>query len=71
MTDNSILPGINNQVVQTVNAYLDYCARVMDASMNSRGYSTERFKQMGDELVLTPEELVELVDRLQVAYKMI
>jgi len=69
MAENSILLGINNHVAQTVNAYLDYCARVMESSMNSKGYSSDRFKQLGDELVLTPEEIVELVDRLQVAYK--
>ena len=59
---------VNSQVTQTVNAYLDYCARLIESMMEAKSYSTDKLRQLGDDLVLTPDELVELVNKLQVAY---
>jgi hypothetical protein len=71
MMEANALVGINHQVAHTMDAYLDYCARLVESVLDSKGYSTDRFRQISDELVLTPDEIIQMVDRLQVAYSRI
>ncbi|MDO9538315.1 MAG: hypothetical protein Q7J68_08365 [Thermoplasmata archaeon] len=68
MTEVNALIGVNHQVAQTLDAYLDYCARLVESVVNSKSYNTDKFKEISDDLIITPEEIVQLVDKLQVAY---
>jgi hypothetical protein len=63
----SPLAGLNRETAEIVKAYLDYCARIVSAAVDSKGYHNEKFKDINDELILTPDELVQLIDRVQVA----
>lgn len=71
MTEVNALVGVNHQVAQTTVAYLDYCARLVESVLNSKSYNTDKFKEISDDLIITPEELIDLVDKLQIAYSKI
>jgi len=58
---------INQAVQDILKAYLQYTKDVLELALNKTGYDAQRFKDIGDELVLTPQELLELVNKLQVA----
>ena len=55
------------QIVDIVKAYLEYCQDVLSKALSQSGYDAQRFKDIGDELVLTPQELIEFIDKLQIA----
>jgi len=59
---------INYAVQEVLKAYLEYAKDVLELSMSKSGYDAQRYKDIGDELVLTPKELVELINKLQVAF---
>jgi hypothetical protein len=58
---------LNETVSEIVKAYLEYCQDVLAKAMTQSGYDAQRFKDIGDELVLTPQELIEFIDKLQIA----
>ena len=66
-TNTGPLAGINHNAAEIVKAYLDYCARVVSAAVDSKGYHAEKFKDINDEMILTPDELIVLIDKVQVA----
>ena len=68
MAEANMLAGINHQVAQTMDAYLEYCAKLVEGVFNAKSYNTDRFKEISDELILTPDEIIQMVDQLQVAY---
>ena len=68
LTEVNTLVGMNHQVTQTVDAYLDYCARLIESVLSSKSYNADKFKEISDDLIITPEEIIELVDKLQIAY---
>lgn len=63
----SQLDRVNQNAAEIVKAYLDYCARVVSAAVDSKGYHAEKFSEINDQLILTPDELIALVDKVQVA----
>ena len=58
---------VNDAAARIVAAYLDYAARVVTASLSRQGYSGDRFREIDDDLVVKPRELVDLVNRVQAA----
>ncbi|MEW5936203.1 MAG: hypothetical protein AB1665_00060 [Candidatus Thermoplasmatota archaeon] len=67
MSDLDSLTNLNREVSEILKAYLDYCGRIVSAAVSSQGYHLDKFRQISDELVITPEEIVQLVDRIQIA----
>ena len=59
---------VNKVVADIVEAYLEYASKIVREAFKKEGYDAMKFKEVGDELVLTPNELIELVDKLQVAF---
>ncbi len=59
----------NILTAQIVDDYLEYCSKVVKAAIGGSGnYDAQKiFKEVGDELIITPGELVELIDKVQVA----
>lgn len=58
---------LNQAVADIVRAYLEYTSKVVGEALSQSGYDAQRFKEVGDELIITPEELIALIDRLQIA----
>jgi hypothetical protein len=58
---------VNLAVVDIVKEYLRYGHRIVKEAFGKDGYDAMKFKEIGDELILTPEELLDLIDKLQVA----
>lgn len=59
---------VNMAVQEVLKAYLEYTKNVVDFAMSRTGYDAQKFKDIGDELILTPSELVDLVNKLQLAF---
>ena len=58
---------VNDAAARVVAAYLDYAARIVTASLGRQGYGGDRFREIDDDLVVKPRELVDLVNRVQAA----
>jgi len=56
---------VNEHAAQIVSAYLQYAAEVVKASLNRQGYGAERFREIDDDLIVKPKELVALIDDVQ------
>ena len=55
---------VNEATVAIVQSYLDYVGRIITEVLNKQAYSTQ-FKEINDDLVIKPDELVALIDRIQ------
>ena len=55
---------INDATVAIVQSYLEYTGEIVKSVMNKQGYSTA-FKDIDDDLVIKPSELIELIDKVQ------
>lgn len=54
-----------NQVTATiVQSYLQYASEIVSSALNKQGYSTT-FREINDELVIKPSELIDLVNSVQ------
>jgi hypothetical protein len=58
---------VNTATAEVVKAYLEYTSSIVTAVIESKSYSTP-FKDIGDELIITPDELIELINRVQKAF---
>jgi len=56
---------VNAHAAQIVSAYLVYAAEVVKASLNRQGYGADRFREIDDDLVVKPKELVVLINDVQ------
>ena len=55
----------NEHVARIVEAYLEYAAQVVQASLNRQGYGAEKFREIDDDLIVKPKELVDLINDVQ------
>ena len=55
---------LNSATVEIVKAYLEYSGSLLKAVIESKSYSTP-FKEINDELVIQPGELVDFINKIQ------
>lgn len=55
---------INEAAVAIIQSYLEYTGTIVQSVMNKQGYSTV-FKDINDDLIIKPSELIELIDKVQ------
>ena len=55
---------VNEATVAIVQSYLDYVGRIVTEVLNKQAYSTQ-FREINDDLVIKPDELISLIDRIQ------
>ena len=55
---------VNEATVAIVQSYLQYTGQIVASVLNKQAYSTA-FKDINDDLVIKPDELIELIDRVQ------
>jgi uncharacterized protein YutE (UPF0331/DUF86 family) len=67
MTDRDMVNNI--LTAEIIDDYLEYCSTIVTTALTGRdNYAAQQaFKELGDELIITPEELVKLIDAIQVA----
>lgn len=58
---------VNIETAKIVEAYLKYASDIVAGTQTKQPYGTNRFSQLGDDLIITPDELLELIDKVQVA----
>lgn len=57
---------INEATVAIVQSYLNYAGSIIRDVLSKQGYTSE-FKEINDDLVIKPNELIELIDKIQAA----
>lgn len=57
---------INEATVAIVQAYLAYAGQLVRDTLANKGYGTQ-FKEIDDELVLKPGELIDFINKVQAA----
>ena len=57
---------VNDATSEIVRAYLEYTSSIVRAVIESKSYSTP-FKDIGDDLILKPDELIDLINNVQKA----
>jgi len=59
----------NILTAQIIDDYLEYCRKVVKVAIGgSDNYNAQKlFAEIGDDLIITPDELVELIDKVQIA----
>jgi hypothetical protein len=55
---------INEETVAIIQAYLEYTGEIVQSVLNKQGYSSE-FKEIDDDLVIKPSELIDLINKVQ------
>lgn len=67
ITDRAIVNNI--LTAEILDDYLEYCESIVTKTMAGMdNYNVQQiFKELGDELIITPDELIKLIDRIQVA----
>lgn len=67
MTDKDMVNNI--LTAEIIDDYLEYCSTIVTAAMSGLdNYNVQQvFKEIGDELIITPAELIKLIDAIQVA----
>jgi hypothetical protein len=50
--------------VAIVQSYLEYTNEIVKSVLNKQGYTTA-FKDINDDLVIKPDELIDLIDKVQ------
>jgi hypothetical protein len=61
---DSLTAEINQATVAIVQAYLNYTGQIVRDALVQQGYDS-RFKEIDDDLVLKPNELIELINKVQ------
>jgi hypothetical protein len=56
---------INEATALIIKSYLEYSSKVIEAVMNKQGISSHDFKEIDDDLVIKPYELIDLIDQIQ------
>ncbi len=57
---------VNQATVEIVKAYLEYSSSLIRTVVDSKSYSTP-FKDLDDNMIIQPEELIDLVNKVQKA----
>lgn len=57
---------VNEATAVIVQAYLEYASELVRESLAKEMYSS-KFKELNDDLVITPKELIDLVYKVQIA----
>lgn len=67
ITDKAIVDNI--LTAEIIDDYLSYCKDIVGSALDRLdNYNVQKiFKEIGDELIITPDELVKLIDAVQVA----
>lgn len=60
---------INEVTADILKSYLQYCQALIEASMNRTSMGGPAFKEIDDDLVVKPYELIDLIDEIQKALK--
>jgi hypothetical protein len=55
---------INEATASIVQSYLEYAGEIVKSALNKQGYGSH-FKDIDDDLVIKPSELIELINRVQ------
>jgi hypothetical protein len=55
---------INDAAVAIVQSYLEYTGGIISSVLSKQAYNTA-FKDINDDLVLKPDELIEFIDQVQ------
>jgi hypothetical protein len=50
--------------VGIIRAYLEYTREIVQSVLNKQGYSSE-FKEIDDDLIIKPSELIDLINKVQ------
>jgi hypothetical protein len=57
---------INEATVAIVQSYLNYAGQIVRDALNKQSYSS-MFKEIGDELIVKPDELIDFINQVQAA----
>ena len=60
---------INLATAQIVQAYLEYSGNIIEATQNKQSIGSDKFREIDDDLVIKPYELVDLIDEIQKALR--
>ena len=60
---------INVSTAQIIAAYLEYSGKLIEAVMNRQSIGGADFKEIDDDLVIKPYELIDLIDEVQKALR--
>ena len=55
---------INEATAVIVRSYLEYTQEIVKSVLNKQGYSSE-FKEINDDLIIKPSELIDLINKVQ------
>lgn len=55
---------INLFTAAIIESYLEYAGKIVHGAMTQQGYSPT-FSEINDELIIKPDELIELIDKVQ------
>ena len=55
---------INEATAVIVRSYLEYTQEIVKSVLNKQGYSSE-FKEINDDLIIKPCELIDLINKVQ------
>jgi hypothetical protein len=58
------MKSLNEVTASIVQSYLEYAGLIINTTMSKQGYSTT-FKDIDDDLVIKPDELINLIDNVQ------
>jgi hypothetical protein len=58
------MKSLNEVTAAIVQSYLEYAGLIINTTMSKQGYSTT-FKDIDDDLVIKPKELIDLIDSVQ------
>jgi hypothetical protein len=60
---------INKATAQIIEAYLQYSGKLIESVLNKQGVSLQDFKEIDDDMVIKPYELIDLIDEVQKALR--
>ncbi len=55
---------INESTADIIRSYLEYTQEIVKSVLNKQGYSSE-FKEINDDLIIKPCELIDLINKVQ------
>ncbi len=58
------MKSLNEVTASIVQSYLEYAGQLINTTLSKQGYSTT-FKDIDDDLVIKPEELISLINSVQ------
>ena len=68
LTQEELKTGHINQITaQIIEAYLGYAGKLIDSVLNKQSVSIQDFKEIDDDLVIKPYELIDLINEVQKA----